>query len=141
LLGGTCSALDFRRPRPVVNRERGIDCNLPPKPTAQISESAGILGAENNFTFRQEGDHKILAIALHRYSSPRDALLEHALTWAENWCDYGEAEGESAYRELRLSGAVPRPRSPSRLRKLISSSDLKGNRMKALSWRSRPARI
>ena len=60
----------FRRPRPVVYRKSGVDCNLPPEPAAKIPESARVLGAEDDFVFRLKRNNEILAIAPHRYLSP-----------------------------------------------------------------------
>ena len=57
-------------PSPNVNRQRGVDCNLPTKAAAEISECAGVLGAENNLVFGLDRNNKILAVTPHRNLSP-----------------------------------------------------------------------
>jgi hypothetical protein len=70
LAGLTAAAAAFRRPRPVVCRQRGIDRNLPTKPATQIPKGARVLGAENNFVFGLKRNNEILAIAPHRNLPP-----------------------------------------------------------------------
>ena len=68
--GGALSTVAVRRPSPNVNRQRGVDCNLPTKAAAEISECAGVLGAENNLVFGLDRNNKILAVTPHRNLSP-----------------------------------------------------------------------
>jgi hypothetical protein len=70
LAGLMAASAAFRRPRPVVCRQRGIDRNLPTKPATKIPKGARVLGAENNFVFGLKRNNEILAIAPHRNLSP-----------------------------------------------------------------------
>src|ERR1700752_3516699 len=57
--------INVRWPRPVVGRKRSVDSNLPSKSAAKIPQSAGVLGAEDDFVFGQKRNNEILVVASH----------------------------------------------------------------------------
>jgi hypothetical protein len=64
------AAAVFRRPCPIVDGQRGIDGNLPTKPSAKIAKRSGVFGAKDDLVFRLQCNDEILAIASHCHLPP-----------------------------------------------------------------------